>query len=126
LTNCQIHLGTSKLEKMEKKFDIVVVDAPCTGVGTLRRNPDIKWKFDKDYLEFNVDRQKQIFSEAIRYLKKDGKIVYMTCSILDAENIDQVKYFINEHKLKLLDGKHFECMPTENGHDGFFSATMHY
>lgn len=87
ITNCQFHDSEQTLSKMYKKFDWVVVDVPCTGTGSLRRNPDIKWKFNQEYLEFNIERQKSIFDQAIKYVNPDGgRIVYMTCSILNAEN----------------------------------------
>lgn len=63
-------------------MDWVIVDAPCTGTGTLRRNPDIKLKFTEDTIKKNVILQQQIVSKALKFLKKNGKLVYITCSLL--------------------------------------------
>jgi 16S rRNA (cytosine967-C5)-methyltransferase len=63
-------------------MDWVIVDAPCTGTGTLRRNPDIKLKFTEDTIKKNVILQQQIVSKAIKFLKKNGKLLYITCSLL--------------------------------------------
>jgi 16S rRNA (cytosine967-C5)-methyltransferase len=63
-------------------MDWVIIDAPCTGTGTLRRNPDIKLKFTEDTIKKNVILQQQIVSKALRFLKKNGKLLYITCSLL--------------------------------------------
>jgi len=63
-------------------MDWVIVDAPCTGTGTLRRNPDIKLKFTEDTIKKNVILQQQIVSKALKFLKKNGKLLYITCSLL--------------------------------------------
>lgn len=63
-------------------MDWVIVDAPCTGTGTLRRNPDIKLKFTEETIKKNVILQQQIVSKALKFLKKNGKLLYITCSLL--------------------------------------------
>jgi len=63
-------------------MDWVIVDAPCTGTGTLRRNPDIKLKFTEDLIKKNVILQQMIVSKALKFLKKNGKLLYITCSLL--------------------------------------------
>ena len=67
---------------MKGKIDWVIVDAPCTGTGTLRRNPDIKLKFSEELIKKNVLLQQQIVSKSLRYLKKNGRLLYITCSLL--------------------------------------------
>ena len=67
-------------------MDWIILDVPCSGSGTLRRNPDLKWKFKFSDLENFKDVQRNIFDEAIHFLKDDGKIVYVTCSIFPEEN----------------------------------------
>ena len=67
---------------MKGKVDWVIVDAPCTGTGTLRRNPDIKLKFSEELIKKNVLLQQQIVSKSLRYLKKNGRLLYITCSLL--------------------------------------------
>jgi 16S rRNA (cytosine967-C5)-methyltransferase len=67
-------------------MDWVIVDAPCTGTGTLRRNPDIKLKFSEAWLKSNILLQQQIVGKAMRYLGRQGRLLYITCSLLKQEN----------------------------------------
>ncbi len=64
------------------KLDWVIVDAPCTGTGTLRRNPDIKIKFNEDWIKTNVILQQQIVAKSLKFLKPNGRLLYITCSLL--------------------------------------------
>lgn len=68
------------------KMDWLIVDAPCTGTGTLRRNPDIKLKFTEDWLKTNVTLQQQIVGKSLKFLNKNGRLLYITCSLLKQEN----------------------------------------
>ena len=67
-------------------MDWLIVDAPCTGTGTLRRNPDIKLKFTEDWLKTNVTLQQQIVGKSLKFLNKNGRLLYITCSLLKQEN----------------------------------------
>ncbi|MCB1213092.1 MAG: RsmB/NOP family class I SAM-dependent RNA methyltransferase, partial [Chlamydiia bacterium] len=79
--------GDSKgLNPLKGKMDWVVVDAPCTGTGTLRRNPDMKWRFTEEGLREMVSMQREIVEKEVSYLKKTGILVYMNCSMIPAEN----------------------------------------
>ncbi|GAW83682.1 sun-family protein [Plasmodium gonderi] len=109
------------LKKLFGYMDIVVVDAPCTGTGALRRNPEMKYKYTNNKLYEYVNLQRQIFEKALLYLKKSGKIVYITCSILDAENVHQAKYFCEKHNLYLSEPP-FHSLPQSKSMDGFFLA----
>ncbi len=109
--------------KIRGKMDWVLVDAPCSGTGTLRRNPDMKWKFDEAMIERLVAEQRQIFKEALLYLKPDAHIVYATCSILSQENTDQAAYFLEHHCLEQV-GEPFSTFPVEGGMDGFFGVVF--
>lgn len=82
------------LDDLVGKMDRVVIDAPCTGTGTWRRRPDTKWKLTPELLAQRVAEQAAILAEAVRYLKPDGTLVYITCSILPEENDDQIAAFI--------------------------------
>lgn len=113
----------TKLDKLKKKMDWVLVDAPCTGTGTLRRNPDMKWKFETAMIERLTGLQRQIFERALSFLKPQGKIVYGTCSILKEENWDQISHFMKVYDLELA-GTPFESLPTPGGMDGFFAAVL--
>jgi len=110
-------------KKLLGKMDWVFVDVPCSGTGTLRRNPDLKWKFSPEMLSRLVLEQREILKEALAYLSPKGKLVYATCSILPEENDEQLVYFQQEHGLDLI-SKPFRSFPTEGGMDGFFGAVL--
>lgn len=124
IQNAQVVMAEDpKLKKLKKKMDWVLVDAPCTGTGTLRRNPDIKWKFDASTLQRIQGQQRVIFEKALSFLKPSGKIVYATCSILKEENSDQLDHFIKTYDLELVDDV-FETLPVPGGMDGFYGAVF--
>ncbi len=77
--------------------DIVLVDAPCTGVGTWRRNPDAKWRMRPGALEQRIKAQTEILARAATYVKSGGRLVYVTCSLLCEENEDRVTAFLAHH-----------------------------
>ncbi|HSW72225.1 MAG TPA: RsmB/NOP family class I SAM-dependent RNA methyltransferase [Chlamydiales bacterium] len=107
-----------------EKMDWVLIDVPCSGSGTLRRNPDMKWKFNVDRLHSLVQEQRAIFNEALRFCRKGGKIVYATCSLFQEENQEQVDWAIKNHPVRLL--KTETISPEFNGRDGFFAAVFEY
>ncbi len=107
---------------LKEKMDRVLVDVPCSGTGTYRRNPDLKWKFSTTFLERLQQEQRVIFEEALTYLNPQGKIIYATCSILPQENMQQVLYFQEKFKLKMV--HLFESFPAKDGMDGFFGAVL--
>lgn len=109
--------------KLKGKLDWVLLDVPCTGTGTLRRTPDRKWKFSLEFLDECVGKQREIFTEALSYLKPGGKIVYATCSCLRQENEDQVAYFLKNYSLKMV-GDPFVSLPSVDGMDGFYAVTL--
>lgn len=112
----------SQLEKLKKKIDWVLVDAPCSGTGTVRRNPDMKEKFNLEMLSRLVGQQRHIFEKALSFLNPKGKIVYATCSLLQDENEKQIDHFLNTYSLEVVET--FFSVPTKGGMDGFFAATM--
>lgn len=124
IQNAQIiEADEDKLKKLKKKMDWVLVDAPCTGTGTIRRNPDMKWKFHESLLKEMISLQRVIFERALSYLKPDGRIVYATCSLLKSENAEQVAHFTKTYGLEIV-GIPFESIPTPHGMDGFFGAVL--
>lgn len=124
IQNAQIIFeGTEKLKRLKKKMDWVLVDAPCSGTGTLRRNPDMKWKFSEEMVKRLVSEQRVIFEKALSFVKQGGKIVYATCSILNDENQNQTDHFIKTYNLKLV-GDPFISIPLQNEMDGFYCATF--
>lgn len=112
-----------KKNRLKQKMDWVLVDAPCSGTGTLRRNPDMKWKFDPSAFEHLVEEQRKIFAEALEFLHPKGKIVYATCSILPKENEEQIAFFQNHFRLSLVN-EPFRSFPQKGGMDGFFGAVL--
>ena len=112
-----------KLKKLKKQMDVVFVDAPCSGTGTLRRNPDMKWKFSEEMVLRLVSQQRVIFEQALSYMKPEGKIIFATCSILKNENQNQVEHFLKTYDLE-LEGDVFQSIPRFGGKDGFFAATF--
>ncbi len=129
----------SKLKRLAEKMDRVFVDAPCLGLGTLRRNPDLKFRQNEQGLaEINV-KQLDILTAASRLVKPGGVLVYATCSILRAENQDIVENFLSEHAefeiievkqvlknldLALKDQRYLELSPVTHDTDGFFACIM--
>lgn len=111
------------LTKLKKKMDWTLVDVPCSGTGTLRRNPDQKWKFSNSLLDRLVGEQRKIFEKALSYVRPMGKIVYATCSILAKENEEQIEHFLKTYPLE-LDFEPFKTLPTYGGMDGFFAAVF--
>ena len=110
-------------QAMKGKMDWVLVDAPCSGSGTLRRNPDMKWKFEEEMIPRITEQQREIFKEALAYLKPGGHIVYATCSILPQENEHQTNYFLGHFPLELV-GEPLSTFPTPGGMDGFFGVVF--
>ena len=113
-----------KLKSLKKKMDWVLVDAPCSGIGTLRRNPDMKWRFNTEMLKKLVGQQRTIFEKALSFLNPKGHIVYATCSVLKEENEGQVAHFVTTYGLKLV--KEFKSFPAEGGMDGFYGAVLSF
>jgi len=119
--NAQIlESGHPTLSKLLHKMDWVLADVPCSGTGTLRRNPDMKWKIDQAMIDRLVQEQRTIFTEAVRYSK--DKVVYATCSLLPEENENQVEYFLQH--LPLVLEKTVKIVPEIGGCDGFFAAVF--
>jgi 16S rRNA (cytosine967-C5)-methyltransferase len=128
-----------KLKRLAGKFDRVLVDAPCSGLGTLRRNPDLKWRqTPQDIAELTV-KQTNILAAAAKLVKTGGRLVYATCSLLQEENEAIIEAFLAQHpqfasinatdalaqqKVELDTGVHLRMLPHLHGTDGFFAAVM--
>ncbi len=114
-----------KLKKLKRKMHWVLTDVPCTGTGTLRRNPDMKWKFTQEMLQRLVGEQRLIFEKALSFLHPDGRIVYATCSLLKEENQQQLEHFLKTYPLE-VEGKIFQSLPSDGSMDGFFGAVLKF
>ena len=107
---------------MHGKADRLLIDAPCSGLGVLKRNPDSKWKIDQDFIDRIKKEQQQILTDYCKIIKVGGKMVYATCSILPSENTKQVQTFLkNNPEYALI--KEEKIMPSE-GYDGFYMALI--
>jgi 16S rRNA (cytosine967-C5)-methyltransferase len=85
------------LDDLENRMDLVLVDAPCTGTGTWRRNPDAKWRIRPGSLAERNKDQALVLETAARYVKPGGRLAYITCSVLEEENTDQIDAFLAAH-----------------------------
>ncbi|MBY0406654.1 MAG: RsmB/NOP family class I SAM-dependent RNA methyltransferase [Rickettsiales bacterium] len=143
--NVQTHIITSESDAFIKRHkqtaDRVLVDAPCSGSGTWRRNPDIKWRFTPKDLEEVCALQQSILQSALRLVKPGGYLIYATCSVLKEENemqIEQALKSVNNFKVvcaeKIWDKNavndddgtisYLSLAPHEDGVDGFFAAVL--
>ena len=110
------------IKRLHEKADRLLIDAPCSGLGVLKRNPDSKWKIDQEFIERIKSEQQQILQDYSKILKKGGQMIYATCSILPSENNEQVKIFLeNNPDFTLV--KDQKIMPSE-GYDGFYMALI--
>ena len=133
------HENDTKIKRLAGKIDRVLVDAPCSGLGTLRRNPDVKWRqTPQSLVELNV-KQTAILAGAARLVKPGGRLVYATCSLLDEENEAIVAQFMATHdefvlvpmkdvlaeqKIALEMGDYLKLSPHKHQTDGFFAAVL--
>ncbi len=125
VNNYQLHNDKNQLKEiLRNKCDWILLDVPCSGSGTLRRNPDLKWKFSIEKLDELITVQQKILSEAVEMLKPKGKIVYVTCSLIQEENLSQVVKFCKEYGFKIENEKIFQTVPKSRQMDGFFSVTL--
>ena len=118
--------STKVIKKLHEKADRVLIDAPCSGLGVLKRNPDSKWKLEPEFIDNIRKTQAEVLENYSKIVKPGGKLVYATCSVLPSENENQVKHFLNETEI----GKEFtfvqdrKILASESGFDGFYMALM--
>jgi len=111
------------MKKMKGTADRVLIDAPCSGIGVLRRNPDSKWKLQPEFVENIKKTQAEILESYSALVKDGGKLVYATCSVLPSENEDQVKLFLKNHpEFKFI--KDNKVSVHKSGFDGFYMALL--
>jgi 16S rRNA (cytosine967-C5)-methyltransferase len=133
------HENDQKVKRLAGKIDRVLVDSPCSGLGTLRRNPDLKFRQSPQSLAELTQKQTNILASASKLLKKGGRLVYATCSLLREENQSIVENFLSTHaefkllpagevlaqqKIPLKMGDYLQLLPQKHGTDGFFAAVM--
>ena len=111
------------IKKMKNSADRVLIDAPCSGIGVLKRNPDSKWKLQPEFVENIIKTQADILENYSKLVKKGGKIVYATCSILPSENEEQVQNFLQKNSEFELE-KENKISAHKSGFDGFYMALL--
>lgn len=117
--------STKVIKKLHEKADRVLIDAPCSGLGVLKRNPDSKWKLQPEFIENIKKVQAEVLENYSKIVKPGGKMVYATCSVLPSENEEQVKHFLTTEA-----GKNFtfvkdkKVLAHESGFDGFYMALL--
>lgn len=117
--------STKVIKKLHEKADRVLIDAPCSGLGVLKRNPDSKWKLQPEFIENIKKTQAEVLENYSKIVKPGGKLVYATCSVLPSENQEQVKHFLSTET-----GKNFtfvkdqKVLAHESGFDGFYMALL--
>ncbi len=117
--------STKVIKKLHEKADRVLIDAPCSGLGVLRRNPDSKWKLQPEFIDEIKKTQQEILQNYSKMVKPGGKMVYATCSILPSENRQQVDIFLTSEAGKSFTFvKENKIFAHESGFDGFYMALL--
>jgi 16S rRNA (cytosine967-C5)-methyltransferase len=117
--------STKAYKKLLQKADRVLIDAPCSGLGVLKRNPDAKWKLEPEFIENIKQVQQEVLQNYSRMVKPGGKLVYATCSVLPSENRQQVDFFLNSElgtDFQLV--KDQSILAHQSGFDGFYMAQL--
>jgi 16S rRNA (cytosine967-C5)-methyltransferase len=117
--------STKVIKRLHEKADRVLIDAPCSGLGVLKRNPDSKWKLQPEFIENIKNIQQEVLHNYSKIVKPGGKLVYATCSILPSENQEQIEKFLQSEN-----GKNFtfvedrRLLAHECKYDGFYMALL--
>ncbi|MGN1357218.1 MAG: RsmB/NOP family class I SAM-dependent RNA methyltransferase [Succinivibrionaceae bacterium] len=116
--------SSKTIKRLNESADRVLLDVPCSGLGVLKRNPDIKWADTPSRLSNIYKTQEEILESYSRMVKKGGKLVYSTCSIMPVENELQVKKFLKNHPDDFVLEEEKTIYPSETGFDGFYMARL--
>lgn len=143
--NVQVVARADEVDALGAAFDLVLVDAPCTGSGTWRRRPDAKWRLTERQLDVRLAEQSAILDRAARHVKPGGRLAYVTCSVFSAENAGQVAAFLarapdfaaqdhaalwaaafpgHPHAARIDPDRGISLSPARSGTDGFFFAAL--
>ncbi len=133
------HENDARIKRLARKVDRVLVDAPCSGLGTVRRNPDLKWRQSADDIAELTVKQTNILAGAAQLVKPGGRLVYATCSILNEENEAIVESFLaanpefrtlnsqeilRAQQIEIDCGEPFQIFPHRHNTDGFFAIVL--
>ena len=123
--DCKVIDSTKVIKKLHGKADRVLIDAPCSGLGVIRRNPDSKWKLQPEFLENIKGVQQEVLQKYSKMVKPGGKLVYATCSVLPSENQQQVEFFLASDEGKdFTFVKDHKVLSHQSGYDGFYMAQL--
>ena len=112
-------------KNLEKKYDKILLDVPCLGLGVIKRKPDIKWQRKPEDIKNITEIQKQVLENCAKYLKNGGSLVYSTCSILKEENEDVVNDFLKSNNdFEKMENTEITILP-EAERDGFFMCKIY-
>ncbi|NHM04134.1 RsmB/NOP family class I SAM-dependent RNA methyltransferase [Flavobacterium celericrescens] len=117
--------STKTIKKLHEKADRVLIDAPCSGLGVLKRNPDSKWKLQPEFIDNIRKVQAEVLENYSKIVKPGGKLVYATCSVLPSENQEQIKHFLSTEigkEFTFVEDK--KVLAHESGFDGFYMALL--
>ncbi len=128
-----------KAPNPDQQADIVLVDAPCTGIGTIRRSPELKWRVTMETLQQRARIQTQLLEQWSHWVKPGGRLIYATCSLLQGENSERINYFLSKSRgfqraqwsdtppyrteMRTREGN-IQLYPHRQGTDGFFLAAL--
>lgn len=115
--------STKVVKRLHDQADVVLIDAPCSGIGVLRRTPDSKWRDGREHLKEIKSTQCEILQRYAKMVKAGGAVIYSTCSILPEENEEQVKAFLDSHQDQFVLEEQRQLWPSE-GTDGFYMARL--
>ena len=117
--------STKVIKKLYEKADRVLIDAPCSGLGVLKRNPDAKWKLQPEFIDNIRKVQAEVLESYAKIVKPGGKLVYATCSVLPSENQEQITHFLTTEVGKSFTFiKDSKILASESGFDGFYMAQL--
>lgn len=117
--------SSKTIKKLHEKADRVLIDAPCSGLGVMKRNPDSKWKLQPEFIDNIKKVQEEVLQNYSKIVKPGGKLVYATCSVLPSENEEQIKKFLNtEAGKEFTFVKEKKVLAYESGFDGFYMALL--
>ncbi|KIX22756.1 RNA methyltransferase [Flavobacterium sp. 316] len=117
--------STKVIKKLHEKADRVLIDAPCSGLGVMKRNPDSKWKLQPEFIDNIKKVQAEVLQNYSKIVKPGGKMVYATCSVLPSENEEQVKHFLTtEAGQNFTFVKEKKVLAHQSGFDGFYMALL--
>ena len=116
--------ATEYVPVLKEHYDRVLLDVPCSGLGVIRKKPDIKWQRQPEDMEELVPIQEKILNTCSEYVRPGGTLLYSTCTVLKQENEEQIEKFVAKHSEYSVEEK-INLYPNVDGTDGFFICKLH-